>query len=609
MPRKGRKPGQGFLGIDAGATRTTALWRDYSGAGEQRLELGPANLQLISDRDLGRHLRAIASALPVPRAIAIGMAGTRTESDRERLRRAARTAWPDTPCLATHDLAIALAAATPAAGTASREHARILVLSGTGSCCYGTNVDGEEAKTGGWGHLLGDHGSAYHIALTALQRTIVHFENRGTWPRLGAVLLAAVHLNEPDALITWARSASKAEVAALAPDVFSAAMAGDALARGIIEEAADALADTAIACARRLARPGQRIRFILAGGVLVHQPLMARRTTQAIRRQWRSAKTQALDRAHVEGAVILAREHWAAAQRAVEVELTRPLHRAARRAAAATDRAIDPRIPQSVRPAPTEERNPRSLRLDRLSVSAAVELFLEEDANVANAVRAEKPRLMRAVQLIRRSLSGGGRLFYVGAGTSGRLGVLDASECPPTFRTPPEMVQGIIEAGAQAIRFRGITARDVVVGIAASGRTPFVWGALTEAAQRGAATILVCSHPFLRFAPGHRPTVVIAPNTGPEILTGSTRLKAGTAAKLILNLFTTLAMVGLGKVRSNLMIDLNPANRKLRDRAVRITCTLAGVDVEKARAALEAAGWVVKRALENLLSERASRRR
>jgi N-acetylmuramic acid 6-phosphate etherase len=166
-----------------------------------------------------------------------------------------------------------------------------------------------------------------------------------------------------------------------------------------------------------------------------------------------------------------------------------------------------------------------------------------------------------------------------------------------------------IEAGAQAIRFRGITARDVVVGIAASGRTPFVWGALTEAAQRGAATILVCSHPFLRFAPGHRPTVVIAPNTGPEILTGSTRLKAGTAAKLILNLFTTLAMVGLGKVRSNLMIDLNPANRKLRDRAVRITCTLAGVDVEKARAALEAAGWVVKRALKNLLSERASRRR
>ena len=213
----------------------------------------------------------------------------------------------------------------------------------------------------------------------------------------------------------------------------------------------------------------------------------------------------------------------------------------------------------------------------------------------------------------------GGRLFYAGAGTSGRLGILDASECPPTFRLPPDRVQGIIAGGRTAPsgnRWKGrrttrrrerppwptaeSRSRDVVVGIAASGRTPFVWGALGEARKRGARTILLCCHPRLEIPAARRPDLVIAPDTGPEVLTGSTRLKAGTATKIILNIFTTLAMVRLGKVAGNLMVDLHPSNEKLRERAVRIVQTLTGANADAARAALERTGWRVKDACRAL---------
>ena len=271
---------------------------------------------------------------------------------------------------------------------------------------------------------------------------------------------------------------------------------------------------------------------------------------------------------------------------------------------------------------PTEQRNPRSLKLDRMSIGQAVELMLSEDAKVPAAIRREQAAIEKLIGLVVRAFKRGGRLFYVGAGTSGRLGILDASECPPTFRTPPELVQGIIaggqpaiwsavegaeddcEAGAQAIAFRGITQRDVVVGIAASGRTPFVWGALKEAKRRASKTALICFNPNLKIPARDQPTVVICPRIGPEVLTGSTRLKAGTATKLILNLITTIAMVRIGKVISNLMVDLNPSNVKLRDRATRIVATLTGGTTEESREALEQARWDVKRAVKQLQRRR-----
>jgi N-acetylmuramic acid 6-phosphate etherase len=267
---------------------------------------------------------------------------------------------------------------------------------------------------------------------------------------------------------------------------------------------------------------------------------------------------------------------------------------------------------------PTEIRNPRSRNLHKLSAVAGVELMLREEARVGPALLRQKNKIARAVRMATDTLRGDGRIFYVGAGTSGRLGILDASECPPTFRADPEMIQGIIaggqqaiwqavegaeddpQAGADALRYRGVRSRDLVIGIAASGRTPFVWGALAEAKKHRAKTIFLCFNPALKIDPNHRPDLLIAPDLGPEVLTGSTRLKAGTATKLILNAISTLAMVANGKVVSNLMIDLNPSNIKLRDRATRIVSELSDTDYETARAALESNGWIVKKAWEEL---------
>jgi N-acetylmuramic acid 6-phosphate etherase len=269
---------------------------------------------------------------------------------------------------------------------------------------------------------------------------------------------------------------------------------------------------------------------------------------------------------------------------------------------------------RSLRLPTTEQRNPRSANLDRLSVGAAVELMLTEEARMIRVLLAKRALLSRAVTCVARAFRRGGRLFYVGAGTSGRLGVLDASECPPTFRTPPTMVQGIIAggeaalrravegaeddaaAGGREIRSRGAGPRDVVVGIAASGTTPFVWGALRAARRRGATTVLLCFNQRLSIPEAWRPDLVIAPEIGPEVLTGSTRLKAGTATKLVLNLLTTLAMVRIGKVKSNLMVDVMPGNAKLRARAVRIVRELTGMEEAAARDALVRNGWVIKAA-------------
>jgi N-acetylmuramic acid 6-phosphate etherase len=272
----------------------------------------------------------------------------------------------------------------------------------------------------------------------------------------------------------------------------------------------------------------------------------------------------------------------------------------------------------SIALSPTEQRNPRSMHLDRMSIREAITMMLREDEKLPAALLAEQEKIEKGVKLIVRSFKSGGRLFYVGAGTSGRLGILDASECPPTFRTDPELVQGIIaggqtaiwqavegaeddpEAGARALEFRGINRRDTVVGIAASGRTPFVWGALREAKRRGAATILLCFNPNLVVPHADKPTLLIAPKIGPEILTGSTRLKSGTATKLILNIFTTLAMVRMGKVLGNLMIDVKATNVKLRDRAVRIVRELTGSDYAKAEAVLKGTDWKIKAACARL---------
>ena len=262
----------------------------------------------------------------------------------------------------------------------------------------------------------------------------------------------------------------------------------------------------------------------------------------------------------------------------------------------------------------TEQRNPNSLDIDLKSTEEIVEIFHEENRNVVAAVEAVSGSITKGVQLITAAFRKGGRLFYIGAGTSGRLGVLDASECPPTFSTPPDMVQGIIaggdralrrsveaaedkpDAGAEAIRERGVAEQDVLVGIASSGYTPYVIGALKEAHQLGAKTIFLCCIPAADYL-SEFVNVCIAPIVGPEIITGSTRLKAGTATKLVLNMLSTISMIKIGKVYNNLMVDLQSSNAKLTDRGIRIIMEVTGTDFDTAQETLTRAGGSVKTAI------------
>jgi len=261
----------------------------------------------------------------------------------------------------------------------------------------------------------------------------------------------------------------------------------------------------------------------------------------------------------------------------------------------------------------TEQPNPRSLDLDKLSTPELVDLFVSEDRRPQEAVAAAAPELAIAVEGIAERLRRGGRLFYVGAGTSGRLGVLDAAECPPTFCSPPELVQGVLAGGAPALlrssegledlrsagaddlRERDLAADDCVVGIAAGGTTPYVHGALEYGREVGALTIgMACVPADQAPLPS---SIDIRLLTGPELLTGSTRLKAGTATKMALNLISTAVMVRLGKVYGNRMVDVAATNSKLVDRSLRILRDLAGVPREEGEALLRSAGGSVKQAL------------
>jgi N-acetylmuramic acid 6-phosphate etherase len=279
---------------------------------------------------------------------------------------------------------------------------------------------------------------------------------------------------------------------------------------------------------------------------------------------------------------------------------------------------MDQQAPERFELLLTEQRNPRTEALDQLSLLELVQVMNDEDRRVPEAVGRVLPQIAQAVEGIAERLRRGGRLLYFGAGTSGRLGILDAVECLPTFNTPPEQVRGFIaggpaaltrpvegaeddaEAGAADVRAAAVSAQDAVVGLTASGRTPYVLGAVRAARERGAFTAgVVCSvpsplEPFV--------DVLIAPLVGPEIIAGSTRLKAGTAQKLVLNMLSTATMVQLGKVYGNLMVDVRATNAKLRDRAVRIVMAAAGADRATAEAALARAGGECKVAIVMLLA-------
>ena len=572
------------MGIEGGGTRTVVLLADAHGQILNRLELGPLNLKLASDAQiLSMFLRIHAASrpwsplappeagkLPLP-AISLCLSGCRTVADRTRVHALAARVWPRARCFVGNDLDSGFAAAFGV------ERDGILVISGTGSCVYGRR-GGRAVQVGGWGHLLGDHGSGYWIAQRTLHAALREFDRTGRPNGTLRKVLRALCLNSPNQLIDWMRQAGKAEVASLAREIGSDN-------RPVLAEAARQLAAdcAAVTKALRLARPD----VALTGGVLVHHRGFRRLLVAEIRQRLPGVRIRQSRHEPARGALQLALGGGAAnSPRRIRGEI---------------------RSYRNISAALTEQRNPRTMDLQHRTIPQLIDTMLVEESRVVPAIRQQKAAIAQTIRAIGAAFKRGGRLFYVGAGTSGRIGVLDASECPPTFSTRPDMVQGIIAggavalhtavegaeddplAGAEAIRNRDVAKRDVVVGIAASGSTPFVLGALDEAKRRGAKTFLLSfSKPLTTH---HSPLTIL---TGPEVLTGSTRLKAGTATKLVLNMLTTIPMIRLGKVVSNLMVDVKPNSEKLRHRACRIVAELRHCSEAEARRRLQRANWHVK---------------
>jgi N-acetylmuramic acid 6-phosphate etherase len=575
--------GEKILGVEGGGTKTSWV---LTGRGENDLrvldqgKLPPANFRLAKPDEL----RAMFRELPKEIARAgIFLAGCGTEGDRQLLTRLCAEVWPNAKIVVGSDRDSGLAAAL---GNGDG----IVVNAGSGSSVTGRR-DKKIENAGGWGHILGDAGGGYFLSIQALRLILREYDlNRGE-VQFTTKVLRALALNNLDELVRWAQTADKMEVAMLTPVVFEAAASGDSRVMEIIEEGARVLCEYTEAVANRLHVLAPKV--VLLGGLFQRDSIYNHAFRRRLKKTLPDARVSNSERAPEFGAAWLAAEMQSWPE--IQVE-------------------IAPEKIDDVAAALTEQRNPRSENLEKMNAQDLVKLFVDEEKFVDEGLRAASADLARAVELVAESLGKGGRLFYVGAGTSGRLGVLDASEIPPTFGASPELVQGIIAGGATALHRsvegaedessrgalamdrRGVKDVDVVLGITASGRTPFVLGALTQAKSLGAKTILLSCNPAREKKANVDLAIDLA--VGPEILTGSTRLKAGTATKIALNIISTGAMVALGKVRGNLMIDLNTSSAKLRDRATRMLAELTECDYNSARAQLEQSGWDLRSVLK-----------
>jgi N-acetylmuramic acid 6-phosphate etherase len=593
-----------ILGIEGGGTKTawvlveTVAGRADPGSQWTILDQGklpPSNLRLTAPE----RLREIFAG--VPRAVdraGVFLAGCGTEEDRRSLTLICREIWPNAKIVTGSDRDSGLAAAL-------EQGDGIVANAGSGSSVTGRRGDRIE-RAGGWGHILGDTGGGYFLSIEALRLILREFDLHRGEMQFTAKILRALSLNNLDELVRWAQTADKNEIAMLAPVVFEAAAGGDARVNEIVEEGARVLCEYTEAVASRLHLLAPKV--VLAGGLFYRDSIYTHAFRRRLKKNLPDARVTIAERPPELGAA------WLAAETRDPVTFQQDL----------SEKEID-----HLAAALTEQRNPRSENLEKMSLRELVELFVEEEKFVEDALRGVTANLIRAIEIVTESFRNGGRLFYVGAGSSGRIGVLDASEIPPTFGASPDRVQGIIaggvtalyrsvegaedeeSAGALALRERETKNGDVVIGITASGRTPFVLGALAYAKSLGVRTILLTCNPG-SVAGGDDPggprspiaptaiDLVIALAVGPEVVTGSTRLKAGTATKVALNIVSTGAMVALGKVRGNLMIDLHTTSAKLRDRAVRVVADLAQCDYDSARRQLEAADWNLRAVVEKL---------
>jgi N-acetylmuramic acid 6-phosphate etherase len=566
--------GQRILGVEGGGTKT-AWALSIDGEILESGKLPPSNFRLTSQSQLAKILTELPAETD---RVGIFLAGCGTAEDRATLMGVARSVWPAAKIIVGSDRDAGMAACL-------RDRDGIVVNAGTGSSVTGRRADRIE-KAGGWGHILGDSGGAYFVSIRALRLVLREYDLRRGERKFAAHILSALALNNFDELVRWAQTADKTEIAALAPVVFDAADEGDAAAQEIIEAGATVLARFANAVAERLQFDSPEVR--LMGGLFECRDSYLVLFGERLRETLPRAQIGLIDSPPEMGAA------WLAANGSSTLS---------------AEKGHAPLGPI----ASTEEANPNAANLEQLSARELVDLFVKEEKSVERALAKCADDLARAIELTTNRIKRGGRVFYVGAGTSGRLGVLDAAEIPPTFGTTSELVQAIIaggaialprslegaeddgRAGSLALSERDVTQRDLVIGISASGGAPFVLGALERARQIGAGTILLTCNP--KNSTRIEADLVIDLPTGPEILAGSTRLKAGTATKVALNIISTGTMVRLGRVHQNLMIDVQPINKKLRERAVRLVEQIAGCDREAARSLLERSGWNLREAL------------
>lgn len=459
----------------------------------------------------------------------------------------------------------------------------IVVLAGTGSGVLARDGDGRVLAVGGRGALIGDEGSAYQLSLRALRACVHAADGMGPETILLHELLRVAGLRDLSELGCWALSATKSEIAQLSKVVTGCAAAEDPVALACVHAEAEALAGQASAALKRLSLRGDSPVY-LSGGLFEGSAL------------YQKAFQEVLERIHpgllCEPAPL--RGHRAVLELAFE-----------RRACEFV--SIYSKGKGEGPPFPSPERRPGGERaIDQMSALEIVRFMNREDSLISGAVAREEKSIARAIETVVQAFSCGGRLIYAGAGTSGRLGALDASECPPTFGTEPGKVVALIAGGGEALwgsveraeddRAQAtadlhtlnppLHSKDVVVGISASGTTPYVLAVLEAARARGAKTLLLCCNPACR---GAAP-LAIAVETGFEVLSGSTRLKAGTATKMVLNMISTGAMALYGRVFEGWMVNVQPANEKLRRRAVGIVAALTRMGEEAAKDLLAQAG-------------------
>jgi len=573
---------QRVIGFDGGATKSEWVYLIRDREGARMLDSGrlaAANFKLIAADDLVRMLRSLPSEAT---HVGVFLAGCRTAADRHALRELATGVWPRAHAAVGGDRDSGFTAAFD-------DGDGIIVIAGTGSVVQGRR-HGRIENAGGGGQVLGDRGSGFDIGLHGLRHCLRMFDVHQRTIPLASTFLRELGLNSLPDLVAWAQEADKLAIARLATTVFEEARAGDSDLLLILQVCARRLAEYAWAVARRLEFEAPEIR--LRGGVFLHHPEYVEMFEESLAKWLPSAHVGLSAKSAALGAA------WLAAAGEMPAEPGPPVGQSEELSAAAT-----------------EQPNPRSADLELLDTAELVDLFISDQDSVADALASCRLELQAAVNLVHDQLARGGRLFYAGAGTSGRLGVLDASEIPPTFGSSPQLVQGIIAggfdalhsavegaednaaAGSIAIEHRGATASDVVCGITASGRTPFVLGALSQARQLGAATILLTSNPMRRRQLPAWDIEIDLP-TGPELIAGSTRLKAGTATKLALNIISSCTMIRLGKVKGNFMVDLRASNAKLRDRAARMLGTLLHCSYQDAWHRLAAHNWSVRECLE-----------